>query len=67
MNAQVLMITKMIMFMQEYVAEVQLEAEAEYAFEMGHFTTHGWCCEDCIIDALQLDNLPYIGIEPAIT
>tara|TARA_Y100000356_G_C11075368_1_gene191154 strand:- start:41 stop:244 length:204 start_codon:yes stop_codon:yes gene_type:complete len=67
MNAQVLMITKMIMFMQEYVAEVQLEAEAEYAFEMGHFEAHGWCCEECIIDAFQLDNLPYIGIEPAIS
>ena len=66
MTTQVLMVTKMIMFMQEYVEEVQLEAEAEYAFEMGHFSTHGWCCEECIIDMIGLDNLPYIGIEPGI-
>lgn len=67
MNAEVLMVTKMIMFMEEYVTEVENEAEIEFEAELEMFFANGWCCEECIIDAIGLDNLPYIGIEPAIS
>ena len=66
MNTQVLMITKMIMFMQEYVQEVEDQALIEYEEECSEFYSNGWCCTSCIAIEVGLDNLPYIGIEPAI-
>jgi len=66
MNAQVLMVTKMIMFMQEYVSEVEDHAWIEYEEECSEFYSNGWCCKSCIAIEVGLDNLPYIGIEPAV-
>ena len=64
MNTQVLMITKMIMFMQEYVAEVEDHAWIELEELMNG--APGWVDAMVHYEDVGLTNLPYIGIEPAI-
>ena len=64
MNAQVLMITKMIMFMQEYVTEVEDHAWIELEELMNG--APGWVDAMVVREDVGLTNLPYIGIEPAI-
>lgn len=64
MNAQVLMITKMIMFMQEYVMEIEDHAWIELEYLMDG--APGWVDAMVCYEDTGLNNLPYIGIEPAI-
>ena len=64
MNAEVLMITKMIMFMQDYVTEVEDHAWIELEELMNG--APGWVDAMVVKEDVGLNNLPYIGIEPAI-
>ncbi len=62
-----LMISEMIIYCLEHIKEEEYAIQCEIDVMQSDFYADGWCCWECMDDEIaEMQNAPYMSIEPAL-